>query len=399
MGQSGSTGNTGNTGPTGPTSTIPGPRGETGPTGAASTIPGPAGNTGPKGDTGAASTITGPTGLPGANGGIIPQGQLMYFANGSIGVSPVGINMTSNNQSLASNSQVEISNDTNNIKALALFGNTSGTYKGTNKKQIHLYDDVTVDNNFSVGGASTFTGGITVNSTVTGKGATFDSLYSANAVSTGKDLVAAGNVTAGSNVTAGGALTSGGPITAIGTMNVNANTASQSQIKMGGGYGNSWTMTTTDNTNTGDSLDFRSNLGNGFKLRSSGVGTFDSDIQTGGKLIIGTNSIYNDSNGNLVVSVNGKLSTFNTDGSVNANGNINMSNGSFNVNGGNVNGVNNVYATGGVTAPNVMYNNKQYAIQGQNTGNPNNYLDLFSGTAGTRNFVDNNGGRFSFIQQ
>ena len=48
---------------------------------------------------------------------------------------------------------------------------------------------------------------------------------------------------------------------------------------------------------------------------------------------------------------------------------------------------------------NAMRRDKAYAIQGIQTQNASNYLDLYAGTASTRPFIDDNGGRFNFIQQ
>jgi hypothetical protein len=117
-------------------------------------IQGPVGPSGgPTGPTGAAGQpgLTGPTGPAGASGPAgtnaagIPSTQLMYFANGTLGVSPVNINMTSSVQNLADSKNSEISNDTASLKALALYGNTSAG----GKRKVNIYDDLTVPGNIN----------------------------------------------------------------------------------------------------------------------------------------------------------------------------------------------------------------------------------------------------------
>jgi hypothetical protein len=96
----------------------------------------------------------------------------MYFADGTIGQSPINIWMTKNLQNKADAGNSEISNDTGTYKALALVGNSSNA---NGRRNVTVYDDLNIPNgsinskSMAISGAST-TNGITNNGVFTNTG-------------------------------------------------------------------------------------------------------------------------------------------------------------------------------------------------------------------------------------
>lgn len=134
---------------------VPGPRGDIGipgkdgKDGKDSTVPGPAGPAGAAG-----ASITGPMGPAGKDATGIPSSKLMYFESTTLGTSPVGILLSSNastDSAKADPNNSIIINDTTTaaVKALALYGNTSGDQK---TRKVNVYDNLFVNGNINTVG-------------------------------------------------------------------------------------------------------------------------------------------------------------------------------------------------------------------------------------------------------
>jgi hypothetical protein len=144
-GDKGEKGDKGDTGKQGDKGDSGGPRGPVGPDG----VPGPRGTAGPDGTPGGRGPA-GPDGVPGPRG---PAGadpdytKLMYFANGTVGVSPANLFITKETQNKSDATNSEISNDTTtaSVKALALYGNSS-----SGAKKVNIYDNLYVNGNIDV---------------------------------------------------------------------------------------------------------------------------------------------------------------------------------------------------------------------------------------------------------
>ena len=159
-GPAGATGPTGPTGLTGAASTVAGPTGPAGPTGAASTVAGPtgatgaastvAGPTGPAGATGAASTVAGPTGPTGATGAAGATIEVSTTTPSMDGAAAVGASLT-----YARADHVHPT-DTTRPK---LFG--SNLWSGGTNTFSSTSSGV-----FGVTCGATFSGGVTINGTV-----------------------------------------------------------------------------------------------------------------------------------------------------------------------------------------------------------------------------------------
>lgn len=140
LGPQGNKGDKGDTGPFGPK----GDKGDTGPNG-------PKGDIGPSGGPVGPIGPQGPKGDKGADGTTQDFTKLMYFADGTVGVSPANLFVTKNVQNKADATSSEISNDTTtaSVKALALYGNSSS---GT--KKVNIYDHLSVNGNIDIPNSS-----------------------------------------------------------------------------------------------------------------------------------------------------------------------------------------------------------------------------------------------------